>query len=127
MKRFLKIISIKEDCRIKKRLKIKNKMDFCPKCGTILVQKKKRWACPKCKYIAKEKIKLTASEQIQSKEKIGVVKETDQGVWPEVKETCPKCGNDKAYFHSVQMRSGDEGETSFFKCTKCKHTWRDYS
>ena len=102
-------------------------MEFCPKCGTILVQKTKRFACLKCKYVSKNKIKLISSEKIENKEKIGVLKEEDSSVWPVVKETCPKCGHNEAYFHSVQMRSGDEGETSFFKCTKCKNTWRDYS
>ncbi|MEM1535665.1 MAG: transcription factor S [Candidatus Pacearchaeota archaeon] len=102
-------------------------MEFCPSCGTILVQKGKKFACPKCKYVAKETIKLTASEKIQEKEKIGVLKDEESSVWPTVKETCPKCGNDEAFFHSVQTRSGDEGETSFFRCTKCHYTWREYS
>ncbi|GAI81579.1 unnamed protein product, partial [marine sediment metagenome] len=34
--------------------------------------------------------------------------------------------NEKAYFWSVQTRSGDEAETKFFKCTKCEFTWREY-
>lgn len=102
-------------------------MEFCPKCGTILIQKGKKFVCAKCKYVKKETIKLTSSEKIQEKEKIGVLKDDESNVWPTVKEICPKCGNDEAFFHSVQTRSGDEAETSFFRCTKCKHVWREYS
>ncbi|GAH37902.1 unnamed protein product, partial [marine sediment metagenome] len=43
-----------------------------------------------------------------------------------VGEKCKKCGNEKAFFWTVQTRSGDEAETKFFKCTKCEFTWREY-
>ena len=46
---------------------------------------------------------------------------------PITKEECPKCGNGEAYYWLIQTRSGDEAETKFMRCTKCKHTWRDYS
>ena len=45
---------------------------------------------------------------------------------PVVAEVCTKCGNKTAYFWTAQTRSADEAETKFFKCTKCKHTWREY-
>ncbi len=102
-------------------------MEFCPKCGVILVMKTKYFACPKCKYVSKEKIKLISSEKMKEKEKIEVLKGEASNVWPLVKENCPKCGNEEAYFNIVQMRSGDEGETSFYKCTKCKHMWKRLS
>ncbi|RLG67435.1 MAG: transcription factor S, partial [Methanobacteriota archaeon] len=31
-----------------------------------------------------------------------------------------------AYFLPVQTRAGDEAETRFFECVKCKHRWRAY-
>ena len=102
-------------------------MKFCPKCGAILVQKKKNFSCPKCGYRSKEKIKIISSEKVVKNTKINVINEKDSNVWPVVTEVCPKCGNNKAYYFSAQMRSGDEGETQFFKCSKCKHTWRKYS
>ena len=102
-------------------------MQFCPKCGTILVQKKSRFCCPKCGYCTKEKVKIVSSEKIEKGAKINVLHEKEANVWPTVNETCPKCGNDKAYTFSAQMRAGDEAETRFFKCTKCKYSWRDYS
>ena len=104
-------------------------MEFCPKCGSVLVQKTKRFSCPnlKCHYVTKNKVKLISSEKFEKKDKINVLHEKDTNVWPITTETCPKCGNNKAYFHSAQTRSGDEAETRFYKCVKCGHNWRDYT
>jgi len=102
------------------------KMQFCPKDGLLLIQKRKRFTCPKCGYAAKGKVNISSSEKLAEKTKIGAVKEKDTSVWPVTSTTCPKCGNNKAYFWSAQMRSNDEAETQFFKCTKCKHVWRIY-
>lgn len=102
-------------------------MEFCPKCGTILVQKIKRFACSKCGYASKEKFKIVSSEKIEDKTKIDVLHEKDSNVWPIETETCPTCGHNKAYFHSSQTRSSDEAETRFFRCVKCGHNWREYN
>jgi DNA-directed RNA polymerase subunit M len=101
-------------------------MEFCPKCGAVLVQKKKRDGCPRCKYSAKGKVKLKTSEKIEEKKKIVVVSEKDSEVHPVVEEECKECGNKKAYFWTLQTRAADETETKFFRCTKCSLTWRDY-
>ena len=45
---------------------------------------------------------------------------------PIVNEKCKKCGNEKAYFWTVQTRASDESETKFFKCVKCGETKREY-
>jgi len=102
-------------------------MHFCPKCGAILVQKKTKFCCPKCSYCTTEKIRIVSSEKIGKGTKIGVLHPKETDVWPTVAETCPKCGNGKAYTFSAQTRAGDEAETRFFRCTKCGYTWRDYS
>jgi transcription factor S len=39
-------------------------------------------------------------------------------------EVCPKCGNNQSRWWIVQTDSADEPSTQFFRCTKCKHTWR---
>ncbi|MHA2124864.1 MAG: transcription factor S, partial [Promethearchaeota archaeon] len=39
---------------------------------------------------------------------------------------CPKCKNKLAETWQTQMRSADEPSTHFFRCTQCKHTWREY-
>jgi transcription factor S len=40
---------------------------------------------------------------------------------------CPKCGNKDAFWWMLQTRSADEATTQFYRCTKCGHTWRNYS
>lgn len=101
-------------------------MEFCPKCGAVLIQKRKKEGCPRCNYSIKGKIKITASEKIGEKKEIAILSNNDMQVLPIVGEKCIKCGNDKAYFWTVQTRASDESETKFFKCTKCSHTRRDY-
>ena len=101
-------------------------MEFCPKCGAVLIQKRKNFGCPRCGYSSKNKIKLISSEKIGEKKEIAIVSEKDLETLPIVAEKCKKCGNEKAYFWTVQTRSGDEAETKFFRCTKCEYTWREY-
>ena len=45
---------------------------------------------------------------------------------PTAEVTCPRCGNDTAYWHLEQTRSADESETRFFECTECGYRWREY-
>ncbi len=103
-------------------------MEFCPKCGALLVQKKKHDGCPRCSYNSKNKIKLKVTEKVGSNfrnQEIGVMKKKTD-VLPIITEKCKKCGNEKVFFWTVQTRAGDEAETKFFKCTKCSFTWREY-
>ena len=53
----------------------------------------------------------------------------DKGVevLPLTKIECPECSNNKAQWWTRQTRSSDEPETRFYRCTKCKYTWREYS
>lgn len=102
-------------------------MEFCPKCGTILVSENKITKCPKCRYRSKGKIKMESSEKIENKHEVGVVKEKDMELLPVTAATCSKCGHKEAYFWSSQTRAADEAETRFFKCKKCSHTWREYN
>ena len=101
-------------------------MEFCPKCGCVLVMKAKNPGCPRCKYSSKGKLKIESSEKIEIKPEIGVISDKDTDVFPVITTVCPKCNNKEAYFWTSQTRAGDEGETKFYKCTKCKNTWRDY-
>ncbi len=101
-------------------------MEFCPKCGAVLIQKNKRDCCPRCKYSTKGKVKLKSSEMIEEKKKISIVSEKDVEVHPIIEQECKKCENKKVYFWALQTRATDEAETKFFKCTKCYFTWREY-
>jgi transcription factor S len=100
-------------------------MQFCPKCGAMLVPKGKRFVCPKCKYSTSTGQKLVSSEIIAREKKIEVLREKDNNTFPTVSATCPKCGFLEAETWATQMRSSDEAETIFFRCKKCKNTWRE--
>jgi DNA-directed RNA polymerase subunit M len=102
---------------------------FCPKCGSILRPKdkcgKKVLYCA-CGFTKSSEGEFTElKEKTDSAKKIEVVEPLE--INPKIKVTCEKCGNNVAYYWTQQTRSADEPETRFFKCTKCKHTWRDYS
>ena len=102
-------------------------MEFCPKCGALLIQKKKNLGCPRCSYASKSSGKIRISEKInlEKKPEIAVIKKKTD-VLPIVQAKCPECKHEEAYFWTVQTRAADEAETKFFKCTKCGHTRREY-
>jgi len=100
-------------------------MEFCPKCGSVLIIKIKNSSCPRCSYTKKGTVILSTKERIEDHPEIAVLKK-DFKTEPIVNEICPKCNHDKAYFWMVQTRSSDESPTKFFKCVKCGNTKRDY-
>lgn len=93
-------------------------MEFCPKCGAVLISKLKNSSCPRCGYTKKGIIDLKSSEKIEKAKEIPVIKKDIQSD-PIVEETCRKCGHKKAYFWLRQMRGSDEAPSKFFKCVKC--------
>ena len=105
-------------------------MMFCPKCGSILRPKKedgKTIMYCSCGYTSKAESTTLKEEKNHDKEEADVeVVDKDIETLPVTEAECPKCGNDKAYYWLQQTRAGDEAETRFLKCTKCKHTWREY-
>jgi len=36
-----------------------------------------------------------------------------------------ECNNYEAFFKALQMRSADEPETVFYRCTKCGDVWNE--
>lgn len=101
-------------------------MEFCPRCGSIIIAKDDKFACAKCNYRPKGKIKIESSEKMDKQFSVSVVKEKDSNVNPVVEITCPNCKHKQAFFWTLQTRASDESETKFYQCTKCKHTWRKY-
>ena len=100
-------------------------MEFCPKCGSILVQKLKNAGCPRCGYSSKGKLKIKTSEKVEETKEIPVIKKVEE-TSPIVNVDCKKCGHGKAFFWTVQTRASDEAETKFFKRVKCENTTRSY-
>jgi transcription factor S len=70
--------------------------------------------------------KHKTSEKIEKKEIVAVIKEDESNTFPVVQIKCPECKHKKSYFWTQQTRAADENETKFYKCVKCKHTWRVY-
>ena len=113
-------------------------MEFCPNCGSRLVPKKTdsgvALGCSKCGYVKPETgkkaevkpagkvIKHTLQQQVTV-----IGKEDDVDTMPTMRMECPKCGNMTVYVWQVQTRGGDEASTQFFRCTKCNHTFREYT
>lgn len=106
-------------------------MDFCTKCGSVMAAKKTKGrmvlACRKCGYTSKEYKPLEISEKIKKNPLDDVVIiEKNQEALPKTKAACPKCKNGEAFWWTQQTRSADEAPTLFLRCTKCKHSWREY-
>ncbi len=82
--------------------------------------------CVRCDYKSDVEVKLETSQKIITKKEVVCINEDENEVNPIVDMPCEKCNHPQVYFWSKQTRAGDEAETRFFKCVKCKHTWRVY-
>jgi DNA-directed RNA polymerase subunit M len=117
-------------------------MEFCPECASILKPEKVETeegitvmlVCSKCGYkkpMTSRKIKPKATSVIKHniKQRVTIIGKEEQKIntLPTIKVECPKCGNNLAYVWQVQTRGGDESSTQFFRCTKCNHTFREYT
>ncbi len=106
---------------------------FCPRCGTRMgIQKtgrKSLFTCSKCGYSepAKEVKIPVIKNKAKPAVKIVTAKDDELRPLPITDTKCPSCGNDKAFWWMLQTRGADESPTQFFRCTKCGHTWREYT
>ena len=105
-------------------------MEFCNKCGSLMVPKtgSKMLECRKCgaKKMPKGKVKVKTPVTVK-KDHIFVVEQKSKfEVLPKTDAECPECKHGKAYWWMIQTRAGDEPPTRFFKCAKCRQVWREY-
>ena len=93
-------------------------MNFCPKCGGILIPKKegnKKWFACTCGYKTKDIKEAKLTESVEESKSVEVIeKSEDQQILPEIEAECPKCQHTKAYYWTVQTRAADEPPTKFF-------------
>jgi len=113
-------------------------MEFCPSCGSRLEPKKAEGsivlACSKCGYTKqaasnRAQAKVVKVIQHTSQPFMTVISEEEQKIttMPTIRMKCEKCGNNLVYVWQVQTRGGDEASTQFMRCTKCGHTFREYT
>ncbi|MHC1602527.1 MAG: transcription factor S [Methermicoccaceae archaeon] len=104
-------------------------MQFCPKCKSIMVPSGAVLKCRKCGFeMEGDKEgdeKLVFTTKIKARD-ITVLEHEEAAGLPTTRAHCQECGNNTAYWWLRQMRSADESETRFFRCTKCGYTWREY-
>ncbi|KAF8445175.1 hypothetical protein BGX38DRAFT_1094747 [Terfezia claveryi] len=107
---------------------------FCPNCSNCLTVSRtptsgqNRLECRTCPYEFALTRRYYERKPMKRKQVDDVM--GGEGAWDNVDNTeaqCPvhECGGDRAYFYMVQIRSADEPMTTFYKCTKCGHRWRE--
>ncbi len=104
-------------------------MKFCPKCEVKLKKDGGDLKCPKCGYV-EGKISVTKKKIVQEKstEPFNVFEENEgEETLPTIKIECESCGHNEAVWWMLQTRSADEPTTQFYRCVKCRYTWRNYA
>ena len=106
-------------------------MKFCPECEAKLKKSDSGLQCSKCGYTEGEEAKQSKKKVVEQEapdNELNVF-EGDEGdaALPTIKIECEKCGNNEAVWWMLQTRSADEPTTQFYRCTKCKYTWRNYA
>jgi len=81
--------------------------------------------CRKCGFEKDIKEQFVSKTEIKDRE-VTVLEQREMGL-PTTKARCEECGCDMAYWWLRQLRSADESEVRFFRCTKCGNTWREYN
>ena len=111
-------------------------VEFCPECSSLLrkntLDGKYVLVC-RCGFNKntndnKEELnKKIEQKKKELEENLIIVNEEDK-VTVNLKVTmiCPKCKYKEAETWQEQTRSADEPSTHFFRCLKCKFTWREY-
>lgn len=105
-------------------------MEFCPKCKSIMIPSGSIVKCRKCGFEKKatEKTIIVGGEVNKPQREMTILEGRENAGLPTTEDVkCPDCGNQKAYWWMRQLRSADESEVRFFRCTACGKTWREYN
>lgn len=107
---------------------LKRHVPFCPNCKKLVYPVAGKLQCknPACGWTSEGPGASNVHRTESTEGRKRVVLEEKQEARPQQVVTCPKCQNDKAYFHLMQTRRSDEPPTQINECTKCGHAWRDY-
>jgi len=103
-------------------------MKFCPNCEVKLKKGDSGLQCPKCDYVEGNETISTKTVVEEHESQFNVLSENETvETLPTIKIECEKCGNDEAVWWMLQTRSADEPTTQFYRCSKCRYTWRNYA
>lgn len=103
-------------------------MKFCPQCQARLKRNLSVLKCTSCQYQEDIAEPQDAPDDAYTDPELTVFDDTDDKKnLPTITIDCIKCDNKEAIWWMMQTRSADEPTTRFYRCTECKHTWRDYS
>lgn len=100
-------------------------MEFCPKCKSMMMPIKNIYRCRKCGFEKEIKENIVSKTERKERE-VTILEKREMGL-PTTRARCTQCNNDEAYWWMRQLRSADESEVRFFRCTKCGNTWRGYN
>ncbi|RAP49711.1 MAG: transcription factor S [Methanosphaera sp. SHI613] len=102
-------------------------MEFCPKCGKVLIPHNRILKCSLCGYTKKlndeDSKDYILSHDVSDKRKF-IISGDKVNAMPTTRGLCYRCGNRQLEWWMVQMHRSDEAETRFYRCTKCGNTWR---
>ncbi|KAI8145763.1 hypothetical protein BJV82DRAFT_602182 [Fennellomyces sp. T-0311] len=110
---------------------------FCPECGNLLDAPGADddiLLCNQCSHAFQtagyEQTKVVTTSSVHAfqsplKAKRHLVQQSKVAKEAEatIKEKCPNCGNDEMAYHTMQLRSADEGQTVFYNCKKCGYKY----
>ena len=103
-------------------------MKFCPVCEVKLKKGDSGLQCPKCGYAEGQESKQLKKTEEEFESEFNVFSENEgEDTLPTITTECEKCGNNEVIWWMLQTRSADEPTTQFYRCTKCRYTWRDYA
>ena len=128
-----KEISAKQDCALTMASK---SWPFCPECrASLQVDVTGSINCRVCPYesnlssLSSIPTRTTYSADravplwAKSDEEQAALRASKEPSRATVEEPCVRCGAPEVGFYTVQLRSVDEGQTVFYECPACKHTW----
>ncbi|KAI9297125.1 SpRPA12 [Neoconidiobolus thromboides FSU 785] len=110
-------------------------MSFCNQCGNLLdsIIGDPIITCNHCNHtysIEISEIKVSSKSQagtfessLRSKRDLVQNSAAVKEEAATIKEKCPKCQAPEMSFHTMQLRSADEGQTVFYNCVKCGYKY----
>eukprot|EP00310_Coccolithus_braarudii_P013376 CAMPEP_0183354342 /NCGR_PEP_ID=MMETSP0164_2-20130417/37253_1 /TAXON_ID=221442 /ORGANISM="Coccolithus pelagicus ssp braarudi, Strain PLY182g" /LENGTH=205 /DNA_ID=CAMNT_0025527205 /DNA_START=13 /DNA_END=630 /DNA_ORIENTATION=+ len=105
---------------------------FCPTCSTLLEEPTHadtQVACALCGVRQDSSafeslvVRSVGSKHTTLPPRDAGASEQKQKARAKVKEACPRCKHPELQYYTMQLRSADEGQTVFYECEACGHTF----